>query len=337
MRLVARSLRHPLIRIAGSVAILGLMLLFAPLHKLGAAMRKIPASMWCWVVAGYLTMHLIGVMKWRLTLRLSEAKLTFAQAARCYFAGLFGTVFLPSIVGGDVVRMGLAFRIHRNRAGVLLGSLVDRLLDIVALAVVAVVGALLLPGELEPRHRRIFAVLAVMFVVGSAGLFGLLAIVPWRRLPFKLRRMLAKLRRASRSMASRPLYVLLPLQLGILIQTGLVGLAATIAAACGLHIPFRIWLLVWPLAKLIALVPITLGGLGVREAGLTALLAPFGAPVALSVAVGLSWESIIIVGGLIAGLLSFLIGGTGFARSVLRPTSLRSSTRKLTPAGEMEQ
>ncbi|HXM20936.1 MAG TPA: lysylphosphatidylglycerol synthase transmembrane domain-containing protein [Terriglobales bacterium] len=336
MKLVARSLRHPLIRIAGSVAILGLLLMFVPLHKLGTAMRKIPPSLWFWVVAGYLVTHLIGVMKWRLTLRLSEARLTFSQATRCYFAGLFGTVFLPSIVGGDVVRMGLAFRIHRNRAGVLLGSLVDRLLDIVALGVVAAVGALLLPGELEPRHRRIFAVLAVMFAVGIAGLFGLLAIVPWRRLPFGLRRMLAKLRQAWRSMASRPLYVLVPLQLGILIQTGLIGLAATIAAACGLHIPFRIWLLVWPLAKLIALVPITLGGLGVREAGLTALLAPFGAPAALSVAVGLSWESIIIVGGLIAGLLSFLIGGTGFARTVLHPSPLRSSTGELTPAGEME-
>lgn len=330
-------MRHPFIRICGSVAILGLMLVFVPLHKLGAAMRRIPASMWLWVVAGYLVIHLIGVMKWRLTLRLSEARLTFAQATRCYFAGLFGTVFLPSIVGGDVIRMGLAFRIHRNRAGVLLGSLVDRLLDIVALAVVAGVGALLLPGELDPRHRRIFTVLAVMAGIGIAGLFGLLAIMPWRRLPFKLRRMLAKLRQAWRSMVSTPLYVLLPLQLGILIQTGLVGLAATIAEACGLHIQFRIWLLVWPLAKLIALVPITLGGLGVREAGLTALLAPFGAPAAVSVAVGLSWESIIIVGGLIAGLLSFLIGGTGFAQSVLQPASLQSSARKLTPASEMEQ
>ena len=137
-------------------------------------------------------------------------------------------------------------------------------------------------------------------------------------------------------MASKHLYVLLPLQLGIVIQTGLVALAATIAGACGLHIPFRIWLLVWPLAKLIALVPITLGGLGVREAGLTALLAPFGAPAALSVAVGLSWESIIIVGGLIAGLISFLIGGTGFARTVLHPRPLRSSTQELAPAGEMD-
>jgi glycosyltransferase 2 family protein len=333
MKLVVRSLRHPAIRLAGSALILGLLLAFVPLHKLGATIRNIPARLWVWVVAGYLGIHMIGALKWRLTLRLSEARLTFAQATRCYFAGLFGTVFLPSIVGGDVVRMGLAVRIHQNRAGILLGSLVDRLLDTIALAVVAAIGALLLPAGLAPRHRRIFTVLAVVFSVAMAGLFASLAIVPWRRLPFRVRRLFAKLRRAWRSVVSRPLYVLLSLQLGVLIQASLVGLSASIAAACGLHVPFHIWLLVWPLAKLIALVPITLGGLGVREAGLTALLTPFGAPAALAVAVGLSWESVIILGGLIAGLLSFLIGGTGFARSVLSPGQFRSSREELTPAG----
>ena len=79
-------------------------------------------------------------------------------------------------------------------------------------------------------------------------------------------------------MASQPQYVLVSLLLGIIIQTNLVALSALIAAACGLHVQFRVWLLVWPLAKLLALVPLTLGGLGIREAGLVALLAPFGAP-----------------------------------------------------------
>jgi len=329
---VAESLRHPWVRIAGSLLILGLLLAFLPLHKIGAALRRIPLGVWLWILTGYLTTHVLGVLKWRLTLHLSNARLTFAQALRCYFAGLFGTVFLPSVVGGDIVRMGLAFRIERNRAGVLLGSLVDRLLDTISLAVVAGIGVLLLPGALDPRHRRAFIALAVVFTMAFAGLFVLLKAVPWRRLPFKLRRGLVKVRWAWRSMASMPHYVLVSLLLGIIIQTNLVALAAWIAGACGLHVPFRVWLLVWPLAKLLALVPLTLGGLGIREAGLVALLAPFGAPAALAVAAGLAWESIIIAGGLVAGLISFLIGGTDFARSVLKVDRLRSS-EELTPIG----
>src|SRR5208283_2801111 len=212
---VAESLRHPWVRIAGSLLILGLLLAFLPLHKIGAALRRIPLGVWLWILTGYLTTHVLGVLKWRLTLHLSNARLTFAQALRCYFAGLFGTVFLPSVVGGDIVRMGLAFRIERNRAGVLLGSLVDRLLDTISLAVVAGIGVLLLPGALDPRHRRAFIALAVVFTLAFAGLFVLLRITPWQRLPFKMRRLFVKVRRAWRSMASQPQYVLVSLLLGI--------------------------------------------------------------------------------------------------------------------------
>ena len=131
-------------------------------------------------------------------------------------------------------------------------------------------------------------------------------------------------------MASRPQYVLVSLLLGVIVQTSLLFLSMLIAAACGLRVSFRIWLLVWPLAKLLALATLTFGGLGLREAELAALLGPFGVPAALSVAAGLAWESILIAGGFAAGLISFLLGGTDFARAVLDVEKLRS-TEELTP------
>ena len=329
---IAATLRHPWVRIAGSLLFLGILLAFLPMHKLAAALRSISLRLWLMVLAGFLVVHLIGVVKWRLTLHVSNAPLTFTQAVRCYFAGLFGTVFLPSVVGGDVVRMGLAFRVQQDRAGVLLGSLVDRLLDTVSLAVIAGTGVFFIPGALNERHRRAFVMLAVVFAIALVALFALLKITPWQRLPFKMRRLFVKVRRAWRSMVSQPQYVFASLLLGIIIQTGLLFLSFAIAFACGIHVSFRVWLLVWPLAKLLALVPLTLGGLGIREAGLVALLAPFRVPAALSVATGLAWESIIIAGGLTAGLISFLIGGSAFARSVFKVDRLRSS-EELTPVG----
>jgi len=336
MKRISQALRHPAMRIAGSVVILLLLLHFVHFQKLVVALRNIPLTLWLSLLFGYLATHLIGVIKWRLTLRLSRARLTLAQAIRCYYAGLFGSVFLPSVVGGDVVRMGLAFRAERNRAGVLLGSLVDRLLDIVSLGAIAGIGSVLLPGALDPRSRRAFVVLAAVCALAAAGFFAVLAIVPWQKLPFRGRRIFVKVRRAWRSMASQPRYVLVSLSLGVIVQLSLVALSATLAHACGLDVSFQIWLLVWPLAKLLALVPVTLGGLGIREAGLAGLLAPFGAPAALAVAAGLSWESIMIGGGLVAGLVSYLIGGAGFTSYAIPSDKPRSLQEDLTlPSGKM--
>jgi len=61
--------------------------------------------------------------------------------------------------------------------------------------------------------------------------------------------------------------------------------------------------------------PLTQGGIGVREAALVALLAPFGAPIHLVLAAGLMWEAVIIVGGLIAGAVALPLRRAAMSQS----------------------
>jgi uncharacterized membrane protein YbhN (UPF0104 family) len=60
-----------------------------------------------------------------------------------------------------------------------------------------------------------------------------------------------------------------------------------------------------------------MGGLGVREASLAALLAPMGAPAAKVVGVGLLWQTILFAGGLMGGL--GLLVSAGLRRSLESP------------------
>src|SRR6202042_2032745 len=98
---------------------------------------KLPARLWLVVLAGYLAAHCIGAAKYRLVLNLSGTGMTAKQAARCYFAGLFGSLFLPSLIGGDILRVAMALRVAKSKAGVVLGSFVDRISDFAALALLA--------------------------------------------------------------------------------------------------------------------------------------------------------------------------------------------------------
>lgn len=297
-----------LLRLGAGVLILALLFRFLPLGQVWAAIGRLPANLWLLLLAGYLLAHTIAVSKWRLMVNSAGAELGFAQAARCYFAGLFSTLLLPSIIGGDVVRAGLALKLGRSKAGVLLGSLLDRLLDVGALTSLTVSGALLLPGTLSPRSRRVFVIVAIAFGVLAVLLAAVVIFLPARRFSFRWRRSLVRLRVAWRSLSRQPQRVLAALSLALIVQSAFILLTAQVAAACGLHLSLRVWFFAWPLAKLAALVPLTQGGIGVREAALAALLAPFGALPALAVAVGLVWEALIISGGLIAGLTAYILG-----------------------------
>jgi uncharacterized protein (TIRG00374 family) len=311
--------RSPFIRIAGSLLILTTLLIFVPFNQVWSAMKRIPTSLSLGLLGGYMVLHLLGVAKWRLLINLAGADLTFRQAVRCYYGGLFGNVFLPSLVGGDLVRGGMAFLVSRSKAAIVLGSLIDRAGDVIGLAAVAGMGVLLLPSSLDPQSRRVFlAVVVVLTLAGAVGVGSLLAI-PVRRFPYRARRIIVKLRRGIRSMVGRPGRVFLCLCLGVVLQFTQVVINAWLGVASGLHIAFGAWLFAWPLAKLSALLPLTQGGIGVREVALVGLLVPFGAPPVLSAAAGLVFEAITTIGGLIAGVVAFLLGRLSPAATRPRP------------------
>jgi uncharacterized protein (TIRG00374 family) len=296
-----------LLRITGSVVALALLLALLPRQELWAALRELPVAAWPLSVGVYLGAHLLGVVKWRLLVNSAGAGLGARRATRAYYWGLFGNLFLPSIVGGDVVRAGVAFNVVRSRTGLLLGSLVDRVQDVVGLVVLAALGAMLSPRALDAQSARIFTWFLLLF--GSLALAGGMALFlfPFRRLPFRLRRKLVLVRRALVAAASRPARLAAAFGLGLALQSALIVLNWSLGRAIGIDIPLYVWFFVWPLAKIAALLPVTQGGVGVREAAQAALFAPFGVGAVMAVAVGLVFEAVLFTGGLVSAAISLAL------------------------------
>jgi uncharacterized membrane protein YbhN (UPF0104 family) len=185
--------------------------------------------------------------------------------------------------------------------------MVDRLQDVVGLALVAGIGALLSPRALDAQSRGIFITLgAGLAAVGLVGALSI-ALVPVRRFPFKVRRKLVAVRRALRATAGNPWALVSALVLGVSLQGLLVVLNYWLGLTIGIDIPLYVWLFVWPLAKIAGLLPVTQGGIGVREAAQAVLFAPFGVSAARAVATGLVFEVVIIAGGLVGGGLAVLL------------------------------
>lgn len=313
---LSRATLRAILHYGGSALILFLLFRVLPVRQVWRTLGSLPVQLWLLALTGYLAAHCIGIVKYRLVVNLGGAELNLRQAARCYGAGLFGSLFLPSLIGGDLLRAALAMRMGKSKAAVLLGSVADRVLDFIGLSFLAVAGALLLPGAIHPAARRVFFWLGAATILGIALAACAYALIPVRRLSYQVRRRLVQFRRARRSMMRQPRKMLAALSMGMSVQLVFIALNIALAKACGLHLLFRAWLFAWPLAKLSAALPITQGGLGVREAALAALLLPFDAPAVLTVAAGFAWDAIMISGALVAGIFSLLLG-----RSSPRPNA----------------
>jgi len=294
-----------------AIVVVGILLHFLPVHLLSQAIQRVPVTRFMLILMGYLLAHVVGIAKWRMVVNAAGARLDYATSAQCYTGGLFAMLFLPSIIGGDVVRLAVGLRRSPNPAAVLAGNVADRFLDMSAQAGLLLLGILLLPGSV-PMALRNQARHAVYLIAGIAAVAIVLVALLYRPLlrgrSVRFRRWLARLRFALRSVSRRPQILFFGWILATAIQMTFLTLTALVAVSCGLFLPLRDWLFAWPLAKLAALLPLTQGGIGIREAALVGLLSPFGAAPHLVLASGLVWDGVVILGGLLAGIVAFLLG-----------------------------
>jgi uncharacterized membrane protein YbhN (UPF0104 family) len=281
-----------------------------PLDPLRSALSRVPLTRFIAVLLIYFVAVMGGISKWHTVVNAAGAQLNFAASAQCYTSGLFGALFLPSIIGGDVARLAVGISRSHRPAAVVTGNVADRFLDVAAQLTLISLGLILLPGSLPvpfqgPAKRVLFA-----GVLAATILFGLVVALHrplLRGRPIRVRRRLAQLRHAIRAVSRHPWRLVFGWLLGTSVQGTYVVLTALLGVSCGLRLPLRVWLFAWPLAKIAAVMPITQGGIGVREAALVVLLAPFGAPAPQVLATGIVWEGVIITAGLLAGLTAFLL------------------------------
>ncbi len=283
-----------LIRAAVSAAVLAVLLSFVPLRAVLDALSRV--SPWTWIasVAVFFAGHYLNAVKLRLLLSGAAAP-HFSACLRAQYAGLVANLALPGIAGGDLVRAAyLAPSVGLARVTV--ASVADRVIDTVTLLLLIVVA---LPFAGVPP--------AVADVVRQAGRWiGALvplAIVAVLVVRYGLRRpavagKVAGLRSAFSAGGSA---VLGAVAISIVVQSAFVMTNVWLAREVGVTEAVAAWFVAWPLSKLIAILPISLGGIGVREAALVSLLAPYGAASSAVLASGILWQSVLIVTGM-AGL-----------------------------------
>lgn len=288
-----------------SLGVFVVVFLILPWSEVLDSIRLLPFRFWFLVLLGFLLGHLIGASKWTLVLHGFGALLPWSIGFRCYAAGLFSNICLPGIVGGDVVRATLASRSSRRGEAVILGSVADRAIDTLALIIILAAGSLRAGTRLADATLRFPLILVVSGI--ACLIIGLLLLHrPLRAWPAPFRRIVGRTLVALRHLRLRPSVPIQAFVLAVAIQAFFVFLNAQIGRSLAIDVPTSVWFVVWPLAKLAGLLPVSLGGLGVRDATQGAVLTGFGAPAARGVAASLIWQSVLFAGGLLAGLYWWL-------------------------------
>jgi uncharacterized membrane protein YbhN (UPF0104 family) len=283
-----------LLRVLGSAVAILAVFWFLPVEEVWTAARNVPPVIWIASFICFLLGHVLASWKWWIVAGFVSG-VPVHYAVRGHFYGLAANLCLPGVVGGDVIRAGYLMRNTSLVPRVAAGSVADRLIDCFSLFVLAVGGAAL-------SVRSTLRIDGVLLAVGTALALALVtffaipnAVVRWRppRAVERVAMAIVELRRS-------PVRLVVCFGLSLLVQSLFVLLSAWLGWACGVDADLSAWFAAWPLAKLVAVVPISVAGLGVREATLGTVLAQFGADPARAVAAGFVWQSVLFAGALAA-------------------------------------
>lgn len=282
------------IRASVSVAIAVVLLTFVPLGDVWSALRRIRPWVWAGALGVFAGGHFLNALKLRLFI--GSRSVSVAACVQAQFAGLAANLGLPGVAGGDFVRA--AYLVPTGGLSrVAVASVADRILDTLVLAAIIAVAVPLagVPPVIADLIRRGGWWLAAVVVAGT-----LLAAIAWRVLG-RLG-VLPQLRQAWTDLRGRPAAVVGALAISVFVQSTFVLANVWLAREVGVTTAVAAWFVAWPASKLTAVLPISLGGIGVREAALVFLLSPYGAPADGVVAAGILWEGVLVVGG-VAGLI----------------------------------
>jgi glycosyltransferase 2 family protein len=274
------------------------------------------------VVAIYLVGQALTAWRWRMIAARVGFSEPLSDFVRYYFIGMFFNNFGPSTLGGDVVRALYLGASAGRRAVALHTVFFDRLSGLVMLVFVAV-GAVALFGNFGLPWPMIAMVIATGIAMGAG----------WFLLPPLARRFLAPDGRVNRLVERdlKPFWndrELLTRTAGISVGFHLLQCSSLILLgnAVGMNVDWRYYYIFHPLVSVLSALPVSVAGLGIREAGYVWFLKRQGIDGHTAMAFGILWFAVL--------LASSAVGGIVYLWSGAAVPTLRAHPKHAPAAGE---
>jgi uncharacterized protein (TIRG00374 family) len=302
------------LRWGGSLVLVTLLATRLDWSRVGEAFARLRLDLWLLAVLLFGICQVVSALRWGMLARVLGFQVSQARYTGVYFIGMLFNLILPTSVGGDVVRAwylaGMPCRSQMGRTTLATFSvLVERVSGLMMLVAIACVALWCSPLELPSWVNGAVLLAGLAMLAGLAFLFvgGWFARWILPALPARLQALVVRVFTATRLYLRHPWTLLITSLLSVVVQGLNVIVVWCVGLGLGLDVPLICYGVVVPLTALLTLVPISLNGMGLREAGYAILMRPLGVPTHTAVALAFLSFLVTVVCSL-AGLGFYLFG-----------------------------
>jgi len=317
----ARSVLMPFVKAAISLALLAFLFSKVDTARLWSAARHASVSWLAGALALYGVMVVASAWRWGLLLTAQDVRLPFTTLTSSFLVATFFNNFLPSNIGGDVIRIADTAPAAGSKTLATTVVLLDRGLGLIGLVFIAALGASVGTrfangGPVAPV--MLWAGLAAAMAVATPALFRphsfARLLQPLRRLhPEWVDTRLARLTSALSRFGQAPAALLGCLLGALLVQTVLVGFYLAIAYSLNIPIGFAELAVIVPTTFIVQMVPLSMNGFGVREATFGFYFQSLGLPLESALLISFMGAALIMLFSL-SGAVAYVTRGKRVAQ-----------------------
>lgn len=213
----------------------------------------------------YISTIFISTKRWSLFL---PQGLKYLKLVSLYFVGSFFNTFLPGLVGGDAVKAFYLYR-HIGKGGLSLASVfMDRYMGLSAMGGIALIA--FIGGYSYIRQTDIVWFITIFlcaFLVASFILWK----VNWGKIKF-----LSSFYTPLMDYKAKKEIIFKGLLLGFVVQCIAIITVYVLSLSIGLKVPIIYFFMFLPVISVASAIPISVAGLGIREAGFVLLFSKVG-------------------------------------------------------------
>ncbi|MEZ5690815.1 MAG: lysylphosphatidylglycerol synthase transmembrane domain-containing protein [Rickettsiales bacterium] len=258
-------------------------------------------------VAFLLSMQIfLGALRWRLLLiSLSESSkntLSFLKSLKTYYISIFFNCCLPGTVGGDVVRVWLVKSDGIPLTTAISSVVIDRLLTLFALVLMVFLTVPIFASYLKINAWIPVPIFLLFIIIGLWSLFNLEKVV--KKIPLiKSMHWLEHILQSLRLVMKKPKTTICSILYAVSAHITFCLSAYLLAESFGTPISLIACFTLIPWVLLIAIIPISIGGWGLREVAMIFTLSLIGVPKEAALALSIQLGLMAIIISVPAGIL----------------------------------
>ncbi|MCK4738577.1 MAG: flippase-like domain-containing protein [Deltaproteobacteria bacterium] len=264
----------------------------------------------------FASVQCVSALRWRILIA-KDTIVPYSKLVSMYFIGMFFNNFLPTLIGGDVIKGYYLYKATGRGDLSVTSVFMDRYVGLTALILITTISLAIGYSTLNSIGGAKLVIPFLIFIGGfvfSSALLWVNFLHNWFvkiLLNIHLYGLNQKIETFYKVFMSYKKYrqgLFKAFGISIIIQLGVIGGYIIIGSGIGMEVHPGYYFLFIPLGTAIAMIPLSLSGLGIREGAFVFLFSKAGATGEQAIALSLIWFFVMALVSIIGGIEYIRVG-----------------------------